>query len=159
MAAKRKAAKKAAAGAGSTVANARANPYVSRFIEDEDLRDNVRVAFESARDAYDRLSNGKAAGKTVLDDKKFQKDLQRSASALREVGDSLRGKKRRKKAKRGGMGLGKLLLVTVVGGAVALAVSEDLRNKVLDMLFGAEEEFDYTSTTSPTGAPPAAPVS
>jgi hypothetical protein len=43
---------------------------------------------------------------------------------------------------------------------VALAVSSDLRSKVLDALFGKEEEFDYTSTTSPATAPPAAqPVS
>ena len=31
---------------------------------------------------------------------------------------------------------------------VALALSEGLRKKVLDALFGAEEEFEYTSTTS-----------
>jgi hypothetical protein len=30
-----------------------------------------------------------------------------------------------------------------------------LRNKVLDTLFGAEEEFDYTSTTAPPPAPAA----
>ena len=35
---------------------------------------------------------------------------------------------------------------------MALAASESLRNKVLDTLFGAEEEFDYTSTTSPSPA-------
>jgi hypothetical protein len=32
---------------------------------------------------------------------------------------------------------------------VAIAVSEDLRKKVLDQLFGAEEEFEYTSQTAP----------
>ncbi len=31
---------------------------------------------------------------------------------------------------------------------MALAVSEPLRKKVLDALFGAEEEFEYTSTTT-----------
>jgi hypothetical protein len=31
----------------------------------------------------------------------------------------------------------------------AIAVSEGLRNKVLDALFGAEEEFDYSSNTTP----------
>ena len=35
---------------------------------------------------------------------------------------------------------------------MAIALSEGLRNKVLDMLFGAEEEFDYTSTTTPAPA-------
>ena len=42
----------------------------------------------------------------------------------------------------------------MVSGGVALAVSEGLRKKVLDALFGAEEEFEYTSTTTtpPAGA-------
>lgn len=156
MASKRKAAKSKAASAGSAVAAAKENPYLQRIADDEDLRDNVRVAFEAARDAYGRLNNGKAPTKVLLDDKKFHKDLQRSAEAVRDVGQSLRTGKRKRKAKRGGMGLGTLLAATVVGGIVALVVSEDLRNKVLDMLFGAEEEFDYTSTTTPAGAPPPA---
>ena len=33
-------------------------------------------------------------------------------------------------------------------------MSEDARNKVLDLLFGAEEEFDYTSTTTPASPAP-----
>jgi hypothetical protein len=47
----------------------------------------------------------------------------------------------------------------VIGAGVAVAVSEGLRNKVLDTLFGAEEEFDYTSTTAPPPAPSEEPVS
>ena len=50
-------------------------------------------------------------------------------------------------------GFGKLLLLGLVGGAVALALSEGLRKKVLDALFGAEEEFEYTSTTTATPSP------
>ncbi|HEV2821115.1 MAG TPA: hypothetical protein VGW11_11460 [Solirubrobacteraceae bacterium] len=155
MAAKRKATKKAAS-AGSAITAAKSNPYLQRVAEDEDLRDNVRVAFEAARDAYGRLNHGKDPTKVLLDDKKFHKDLARSAEAMRDVSYSLRTGRRKRKAKRGGMGLGTLLAATVVGGVVALVVSEDLRNKVLDMLFGAEEEFDYTSTTTPAGAPPPA---
>ena len=140
--------KKAAAAAGA-VAAARQNPYVQRVIEDDDLRDNVRVAFEAARDAYARLSDGKAPSKVVMDDKKFHKDLQTAADALKDAGSALReGPKRRR---RGGMGR-KLMLLLVAGG-LALALSSDLRSKVLDALFGAEEEFDYTSTTSPSSTP------
>jgi hypothetical protein len=43
--------------------------------------------------------------------------------------------------------------VLAIGAGLALALSEGLRKKVLDALFGAEEEFDYTSTTTPTPAP------
>ncbi len=40
--------------------------------------------------------------------------------------------------------LRKLVLLAVVGGIVALIVSEDARKAALDALFGAEEEFQYT---------------
>jgi hypothetical protein len=50
-----------------------------------------------------------------------------------------------------------------VSAGIALAVSEGLRKKVLDALFGAEEEFEYTSTTSSaassSGTPAAAGTS
>jgi len=148
--AKGKAAK--AAGAAGAV---KSSPYVQRVIEDEDLRDNVRVAFESARDAYGRMSNGKAPTKALLEDKKLQKNLQDAAEALRDAGTALRDGPQKS---RGG-GLGRKLLFLVVAGGAAVALSSDLRNKLLDALFGAEEEFDYTSTTAPTPAspPPVAP--
>jgi hypothetical protein len=142
--------KKKVAAATGAVATAKSNPYVQRVIQDDELRDNVRVAFEAARHAYDRLSNGKSPAKVVTDDKKFQKDVRAAAEALREAGAALR--KGPKKKKRKG-GLGRKLVLLVVAAGVALAVSSDLRNKVLDALFGAEEEFDYTSTTTPSSTP------
>ena len=142
--------KKAAAAAGAVTA-ARQNPYVQRVIEDDDLRDNVRVAFEAARDAYDRLANGKTPTKVIADDKKFHKDLQTAAEALKEAGSALReGPKKKRKGR-----LGRKLMLLVVAGGLALALSADLRSKVLDALFGAEEEFDYTSTTAPASTPTA----
>jgi hypothetical protein len=147
MAAKRQAAKarKAAEGAWG-------NPYVRRVVEDAELRENVRQAYESMRIVYGRLSNGKPVGKQLTDDKKLHKEVRQAAEALRDAGSALReGPKKRKR--RGGFG--KLLFIGVVGAGIALVVSEGLRNKVLDALFGAEEEFDYTSTTTPTTPAPA----
>src|SRR5215218_2939293 len=140
-------AKSKAAKAGAAASAATSNPYVRRALEDEDLRANVRVAFEAARDAYGRLSNGKKPVKALADDKKLQKDLKKSAEALKEAGAALREGPKKKKKKR--FGLGKLLFVTLIGGAIAVATNEGIRNKVLDLVFGAEEEFDYTSTTAP----------
>ena len=147
MAAKKRAAK---AGAGAVAAGkaARSNPYVQRIVEDDDLRDNLRTAFESARKAYTRMANGKGPAKSVMEDKKTQKELKEAASSLREAADSLRGAKKRKKH-RGR----RLLLVALVGGGLALALNEGLRKKALDALFGAEEEFEYTSSTSSAAAP------
>ena len=152
--------KKAAAAAGgavSAVSAAKDNPYVQRIVTDDELRDNVKVAFESAKSAYERLANGKAPTKVIMDDKKLHKDLKNAAEALRDAGNALR--EAPKKQKRRG-GFGRKLLILFIGAGIALAVSGDLRSKVLDALFGKEEEFDYTSTTSPsTSAPPAQPVS
>jgi hypothetical protein len=49
--------------------------------------------------------------------------------------------------------------LALLGGGVALLASEDLRNQLLDLLFGAEEEFDYGTLTEPPApsAPPDVP--
>jgi hypothetical protein len=146
MASKKKKAAKGAAGAVAAGKAAASNPYVNRLIEDEDLRDNLRTAYESARTAYSRMANGKGPAKALLDDKKTQKNLQEAAANLKEAADALRGAKKTRKRKRRGT-----LLLVVVGAGLALALSEGLRKKVLDALFGAEEEFEYTSSTSPSG--------
>lgn len=143
MAAKKKAAK---AGAGAFAAGqaARDNEYVRKLIEDDSLRDDLRTAFESARKAYSRI-NGKGPQK-ALDDKKVQKELKEAANSMKSAADTLRGSKKRKKRK------GRVLIVGIVGAGLALALSEGLRGKVLDALFGAEEEFEYTSSTAPNSA-------
>ena len=46
-------------------------------------------------------------------------------------------------------------MLVLVGAGLAIALSSDLRKKVLDLLFGAEEAFDYTSTTAPPTPAPA----
>jgi adenylosuccinate synthase len=152
MASKKKKAAKAGAGAIGAAQAARSNQYVQRVVEDEELRDNLRTAFDSAKNAYERMSNGKGPAKALLDDKKTQKELKEAASSLKEAADSLRGGKKKKR------GIGKTLLVVIVGAGAAIALSEGLRKKVLDTLFGAEEEFEYTSTTTPSSTGSQTPV-
>jgi hypothetical protein len=144
MAAKKKA---ASVGAGAVAAGKAAteNAYVQRLLEDEDLRQNLRTAYESARKAYGRMSNGKGP-QAALHDKKTQKELREAATRLKEAADTLRTT--RKPKRRGGRGL----LVMIVGVGLAFALSEGLRKKALDTLFGAEEEFEYTSPTTPSGS-------
>src|SRR5918997_326104 len=136
------AAKDKASAAAAAARKAGENPYLQRTIQDEELRDNMVVAFEAAK-------------KVLVEDKKLHKDLKRSADALRDATSALRDapKHSKPKSKRKG-GIGRILLVAVLGGAVAVAVSDSLRGKLLDALFGAEEEFDYTSSTAPTSPPP-----
>jgi hypothetical protein len=145
MAARDKAAK-----AGSAYQSVASSPYVRRIMQDAELRQNVRDAFDVSRRAYGRLANGKAPSKALMEDKKLHRDLREAAVSLREVGVALKeGPKKRKKRR-----LGRKLLLLAVGAGLALALSEGLRSKVLDALFGAEEEFDYTSTTAPPAPAP-----
>jgi hypothetical protein len=88
-----------------------------------------------------------------MEDKKVQRDLKQAAESLREAADSLRGGKRKRKR-----GRGRLVLVALVGAGLALALNEGLRKKVLDALFGAEEEFEYTASTTPASSGTGQPV-
>jgi hypothetical protein len=127
--------------ARNAAAAATSNPYLRRIVEDEDLRDSVATAFEAARHAYERLSSNGNVIDTAIDDKKVHKDLKEAAENLRDASNRLRGKQRERH-------WGRLLLIAIAGAVLALALSEDLRKAVLDALFGAEEEFEYTSTTT-----------
>jgi hypothetical protein len=133
--------------AADLYSTARENPYVQRLIEDEELRDSLRKAFEAARGAYGRATSNGSTVKAVTSDKKVQRDLKTAAENLRDASEALRAPKKRKKSR-----LGRLVMLALIGAGLALIFSEDARKTVLDSLFGAEEEFEYTSTTSINGA-------
>jgi hypothetical protein len=135
----------------------KANPYIQRLIEDAELRDNVRTALDSGKSAVNRLSSSKSPQKALLDDKKLQSELRAAAEALRDAATALSDAPKRSKPKRK-LGLGRKLLFVVVAAGLALALSESLRSKVLDTLFGAEEEFQYTPPAGTPTPPPASPV-
>jgi hypothetical protein len=144
-------AKKKAAKAGAAAGAVTRSPYVRRLAEDEELRQNLWGAYESARKAVGRLQNGKSPTKQIFDDKRLQKDIKSAAESFKDASVALHEAPKRRRKR---VGLGKLLVVAVIGSGIALAVSEDLRKKLLDALFGAEEEFEYTSTTAPATPPP-----
>jgi uncharacterized protein (UPF0147 family) len=141
---------------------AKATPYIQRIAQDATLRANVQKAVESSKRAYGRLTNGKGPAKSLIEDKKLQRDIRQAYEAAREASIALSAAPRKRARK--GLRLGRKLLIVGIGGGLALAGSEKLRSKVLDTLFGAEEEFEYTppATTAPptTSQPsPAEPVS
>jgi ferric-dicitrate binding protein FerR (iron transport regulator) len=135
----------------------KANPYVQRLIEDSTLRDNITTAIDSTKSAFSRLTSNKAPQKAIFEDKKLQKDLQTAAEAARDAVQALNNAPAKRKAKKG-LRLGRKLLFVGVAAAAGLAGSEKLRSKVLDTLFGAEEEFQYTPPAPSPATPPASPV-
>src|SRR2546423_6677955 len=73
-----------------------ARPYVERALQDEDLRENVRNAFESARQVYNELIGGRGAiplATRVATDKDIQERLKDAIEELREAADRVQGKR------------------------------------------------------------------
>jgi hypothetical protein len=142
------------------LASIKDNPYVRRVVEDPDLRDNITNVIESGKGAYERLISNGAPHKAVLEDSKLHDHVSSAAGSVRDVAlalnevDPKHGKAFKKKKRRG-----RLLFLLLITGCAALALSEGLRNKVLDALFGKEEEFQYTPPTPTPTEPPASPVS
>ena len=97
----------------------KATPYIQRLIQDAQLRENVRTAFDSSRSAYARLSNGKAATKALIEDKKLQRDLHVAVEALRDATTALT--EAPKKQARKSRGFGRKLFVLSLGFGLALA--------------------------------------
>lgn len=138
---------------------ATANPYIQRLIVDAELRESVRTALDATRSAYTRLSNGKAPAKVLLDDKKLHQDLRTAIDAIRDATAALSDTPKKRARRRRRVTLGRVVILAGVGSGAALATSEKLRTKVLDTMFGAEEEFEYSPATAATPAPvPPAPA-
>jgi hypothetical protein len=133
--------------AGSAYGAARENQYVRRVVEDEELRDSLIAAFMAARKAYGRISaSNSSAVESVTGDRKVKRELQNAAESLRDASERIREPKKKRHPIRKLLGLS--LLVT----GLVLVFSESARQTVLDAVFGAEEEFVYTSTTAPESA-------
>lgn len=163
--AKRKKATRALEGAAAL---GEVQTIIRRLVEDEELREAASRALDSSRKVVDRVSGTRKPAK-LLDDKKLRTDAIEALDAIRTVAVSLTGvslpqpKKLaraasgKKQKKRGG--LGKLVVLAGVGGAAAMAASENVRSKVLDALFGAEEEFEYSPPPPASADAPGNPLS
>lgn len=128
---------------------AKSNPYVQRLIDDPKLRKNVSTAVDASKSAYERVNNGKIEVRSLLEDKKLHADLARALGAARDVTIVLTATRRRRRS----LTFGRAVVIAGIGAGVALAASEQLRSKALDLLFGAEEEFQYTPPPSTPASP------
>src|SRR5919201_6903437 len=71
-------------------------PYVERAVGDAELRENVKAAFQAAREVYDELIGGRGVttvATRVATDKEIQDKLKAAVDELREAADRVQGKK------------------------------------------------------------------
>ena len=131
-----------AASAGESAQQLKENEYLRRIAEDPKVRENARVAYRSAREAFDRISAADNPAAAILDDDKVRRSIKKAGDAAMEARDRVVSPPRKSHVVRN-------LLILAAAAALAVAVSAGLRDKILDLVFGAEEEFDYVPTTAP----------
>lgn len=127
-------------------------PYVERALKDDDLRDNLKSAFEAARNVYaeligDRGMTGIAT--RVASDKEIQENLKKAVDELRTAADRVQGKKDH--TSRNAM---LLLTGLTIGILYNPATGAQTRQWLKEKVLGPDEDFTYgsSSPTSPTSA-------
>ncbi len=95
-------------------AYAGAKPVIERLLYDDDLRNNIRVFIESAREIVDELSGEGPADivSRLWNDNKLRKHVEAAAGAAQEGSRRVRGERVRS---GGGGGILLLLLLAAVG--------------------------------------------
>jgi hypothetical protein len=124
-------------------------PYVQRAIQDEELRDNLRSAFATARDVYDELIGGRGVtgvASKVASDKDIQEQLRSAIEDLRSAADRIQGKD-----EHTGRNVSLLLAGIALGILFNPLTGPETRRWLKDRIFGEDEEFGYGSSGSGNG--------
>ena len=116
-------------------------PYVDRALHDEELRENVRNAYESARTVYNELIGKRGVtgvATRVATDRDIQDELRMTVSELRKAADRVQGKEEHK-GRNGG-----LILIGIALGILFNPFTGSATRKWLsDRLFGGGDDFTY----------------
>ena len=121
-------------------------PYVDRALHDEDLRDNLKEAFNAAREVYDELLGGRsltATASRVASDKEIQESLKKAVDELREASRRVQGKEDH--GTRNAM----LLLAGITAGILLNPMTGPQTRKWLMEKITGESSDDFAYTTTP----------
>ena len=124
-------------------------PYVKRAIQDEELRENVRNAFSTARDVYDELMGGRGVtgvASKVASDTEIQDQLRSAIEDLRSAANRIQGKEEHK-----GRNTSLLLAGIALGILFNPMTGPETRRWLKDKVFGEDEEFGYGGASSGNG--------
>jgi hypothetical protein len=118
-----------------------AKPYLDRALHDEELRESVRNAYESARTIYNEVIGRRGVtgiAARVATDKDIQDELRSTVAELRKAADRVQGKEQHKGRNS------TLLFVGIALGALFNPITGSQTRKWLsDRLFGGGDDFTY----------------
>jgi len=121
-------------------------PYVQRAIQDEELRENLRSAYATAREVYDELIGNRGVSGVatkVANDKEIQDQLRSAIQDLRSAANRIQGEDTHKGRNSS------LLLVGIALGILFNPVTgPETRRWLKDRIFGEDEEFGYGGSSS-----------
>ena len=123
-------------------------PYVERALKDEELRRNVREAFEAAREVYTELLGGRGVvplATRVATDDDIKDNLRTAVDDLRKAANRLQGKKDHSTRN------GTLLIAGIALGILFNPITGPATRKWLsNQIFGgSDEDFTYQGNNSP----------
>jgi hypothetical protein len=128
-------------------------PYVERALKDEELRDNVKSAFEAARDVYNELFAGRGMvpiATRVATNKDIQDNLRSAIDDLRTAADRLRGRE-----DHGARNTMFLLVGVAIGVLFNPVTGPPTRKWISDKIFGSSDDFTYQGSGN-SGSPSSA---
>ena len=123
-------------------------PYVTRALQDEEVRENVKHAIATARDIYDELLGGRstaAIATRVATDEDIQDNLKSAIDDLRKAASRVQGKKEHSSRNA------TLLIAGIALGILFNPITGPSTRKWLsDVVFGGDDDFTYASSGSTT---------
>ena len=124
-------------------------PYFDRALHDEDLRDNVRNAYESARTIYEQLMGPRKVtglASRVATDKDIQDELKSVIAELREAAGRVQGKN-----EHSGRNSTLLFVGIALGILFNPLTGPQTREWLSNRLFGGDDDFTYQGGNSSNG--------
>ena len=126
-------------------------PYVERALRDEELRESVRNAYQSARSIYDELiakRNVTNVAQRVATDKDIQTELRATIEELKKAAGRVQGKRQDEHGGRNAL----LLVIGIVLGLLFNPVTGPKTRKwAADRIFGGDGDFTYQGENGSTG--------